>query len=70
MYNSVLETGLEIMEELDGNGIKQKGGEQYDLRLCQVTIRGFGPFSQLVTYPLDNRGLVLLRGEYKRWSNS
>jgi hypothetical protein len=33
------------------------------LRLASVTVEGFGPFGQpATTYPLDRRGLVLIRG--------
>jgi len=35
------------------------------LCLESVTIQGFGPFKDSVTYPLMNRGLVLLRGSNK-----
>jgi len=43
----------------DGGG---GGGNGADLQLHTVTLQGFGPFRESVTYPLLNRGLVLLRG--------
>jgi DNA repair exonuclease SbcCD ATPase subunit len=33
-----------------------------NFQLHSVTVQGFGPFSEKITYPLFNRGLVLLRG--------
>ena len=33
------------------------------LEFTSVTAKGFGPFLHSVTYPLSNRGLVLLRGD-------
>jgi DNA repair exonuclease SbcCD ATPase subunit len=33
-----------------------------NFQLHTVTVQGFGPFSDKVTYPLFNRGLVLVRG--------
>jgi hypothetical protein len=60
--NMLLKTGLGILEEINGEGVDQNCEEQFDLNLCRVKIQGFGPFRDAVTYPLDNRGLVLLRG--------
>jgi hypothetical protein len=36
-----------------------------DFHLISVTVQGFGPFRDEITYPLLNRGLVLLRGSNK-----
>lgn len=59
---SLLRSGLEILEEIDRDGTDSNQEQQFDLRLNQLTVHGFGPFRDSVTYPLDNRGLVLLRG--------
>jgi DNA repair exonuclease SbcCD ATPase subunit/DNA repair exonuclease SbcCD nuclease subunit len=61
-YKALLGSGLEILQELDEDGTNGKETDQFDLRLSQVTIHGFGPFRGSIVYPLDNRGLVLLRG--------
>lgn len=36
-----------------------------DFQLHSVTVQGFGPFRDEITYPLLNRGLVLVRGSNK-----
>jgi hypothetical protein len=67
-YESLLQAGMEILEEIDTNGMGLVNGLQYDLKLKRTTIHGFGPFVESVTYPLHNRGLVLLRGMLKTLS--
>ena len=71
-YESILQAGLEILSEIQSSSDAQEsqvflgtGGENLarELVLSKITIQGFGPFRQQVTYPLSNRGLVLLRGE-------
>ena len=55
--------GLELLDEVQ---IQDESSDQSpvlsDLQLASVTVEGFGPFKECVTYPLLNRGLVLLRG--------
>jgi Calcineurin-like phosphoesterase len=60
--------GLEILDQLDNGDIENKNGEKIllsgssSLELSSVSIIGFGPFRDQVTYPLSDRGLVLIRG--------
>jgi len=62
-HDALLEIGLEILEENETSmGGVQNRGIQYDLKLLSTSVTGFGPFEDTVTFPLDNRGLVLLRG--------
>ena len=63
-HDSLLGVGLEILEEIESStgGAIQNRGVQRDLRLTSTSVTGFGPFEDTITYPLDNRGLVLLRG--------
>ena len=55
--------GLELLEEKQS---QDEGSDDSstlsDLQLTSVTVQGFGPFKESTTYPLLNRGLVLLRG--------
>jgi DNA repair exonuclease SbcCD nuclease subunit len=63
---SLLRVGLGILEELEQESslpdVIQNRGAQMDLRLTSMSVAGFGPFEGTIQYPLDNRGLVLLRG--------
>lgn len=67
-HAALLQAGLEILESIEaGNGDEDVSTYradqlQYDLRLSSVSVQGFGPFQRKVTYPLGDRGLVLLRG--------
>jgi DNA repair exonuclease SbcCD nuclease subunit len=60
----ILEAGLEVLQELEAS--EEVRGEQSkevtDLALTKVSVEGFGPFRDKVTYPLSQRGLVLLKG--------
>ena len=67
--------GKEIMDEVAIAGVDMVTATTSELmsnstnepiagnfQLFSVSLRGFGPFYEKVTYPLFNRGLVLLRG--------
>lgn len=70
---------LDELQEIAGDGAGNGGGAAADdaarpynakatgtdFVLHSVTVQGFGPFRDRVTYPLLNRGLVLLRGANK-----
>lgn len=60
----LLEAGFEILQELETSEEVQseQSKEVTDLDLTKVSVEGFGPFREKVTYPLSNRGLVLLKG--------
>ncbi|CAJ1923078.1 unnamed protein product [Cylindrotheca closterium] len=62
--DSLLKEGLKLMEEIETNGGKlpEDSDAVTDLKLKSVSMEGFGPFQSRITYPLDNRGLVLLKG--------
>ena len=77
---SLLPVGLELLTEIDGNRTDEDNDDSSnfvatsiagrrwngtDLELLSVSVEGFGPFRQSVTYPLVDRGLVLLRGTNK-----
>ena len=60
----LLEAGFGILQELETSEEVQaeQSKEVTDLALTKVSVEGFGPFREKVTYPLSNRGLVLLKG--------
>lgn len=61
--DSLLEEGLKLMAEIETNGKRPEGSDAVtDLKLKSVSMEGFGPFQSRISYPLDNRGLVLLKG--------
>ena len=64
----ILQAGNEILDDL---GLLNDSGDENsqpttavttNLALDNITVEGFGPFRDSITYPLNNRGLVLLRG--------
>mmetsp|Transcript_9032 Transcript_9032/g.21479 ORF Transcript_9032/g.21479 Transcript_9032/m.21479 type:complete len:1288 (+) Transcript_9032:58-3921(+) len=60
---SLLTEGLKLMEEIETNGNRREDSDAVtDLKLKSVSMEGFGPFQSRISYPLDNRGLVLLKG--------
>lgn len=65
---SLLDAGLEILQDIQQETSSfsfdeiQNGAVQRDLRLTSLSVAGFGPFQDTIDYPLDDRGLVLLRG--------
>ena len=64
---ALLECGLEILEELqdeESSTTSQSMTDQRDLKLTGLSVSGFGPFEEEIDYPLDNRGMVLLRGKF------
>ena len=62
--DELLTHGLQVLDDLQVNATKssvfERGGA--DLQLHTVALQGFGPFREPVTYPLLDRGLVLIRG--------
>ena len=62
----LLTAGLSLLDELElseeMNGELDPPGNMTDLKLESVTLQGFGSFKNQVTYPLQGRGLVLIRG--------
>jgi hypothetical protein len=63
----LLPFGLELVEQVQDEEKIQTDQSSVvtDLQLTSMTLEGFGPFRETVTYPLFNRGLVLLRGTNK-----
>ena len=63
------QAGLLLIDELqtgdDATSIRDRNGKFTDLVIEEVTLQGFGPFKDKVTYPLKQRGLVLVRGTNK-----
>ena len=66
---ALLKAGLDILDELEETfssssspGAIRSRETQRDLRLTSMSVTGFGPFEDTIEYPLDDRGLVLLRG--------
>jgi DNA repair exonuclease SbcCD nuclease subunit len=60
----LLPAGLEMVEAVQDEEKIQSDRSSVvtDLQMMSMTLEGFGPFRESVTYPLCNRGLVLLRG--------
>lgn len=62
----LLKAGLSLLDELELseelNGALDASGNMTDLTLESVSLQGFGSFKDQVTYPLEGRGLVLVRG--------
>ena len=66
-FNELLAAGQSMIEESKDNedATDDESITRMDfinLIFDQVSIQGFGPFESEVTYPLDQRGLVLVRG--------
>ncbi|GKY91347.1 hypothetical protein MPSEU_000106900 [Mayamaea pseudoterrestris] len=62
---ALLASGLELLDSVTEDNEKIKidaWEERTELNFDSVTLEGFGPFRTKQTYPLRNRGLVLLRG--------
>lgn len=57
----VTKAGLDILEEVGGK-VSSVSGKDVIMKWQTVTLRGFGPFEDTITYPLSNRGLVLITG--------
>lgn len=68
----LLDAGMNIVEEVLAttsvasamNRIGMGAGGPIDLKFSNVTVSGFGPFKKSLTWPLLDRGLVLLRGNH------
>jgi len=64
----VVEAGNKILDELglindsDEANLQPTSAATTMLSLDNITVGGFGPFKDSLTYPLKDRGLVLLRG--------
>ena len=64
----ILKAGNAILDDLGLSESSSEGDAQNNsfnathLSLDEITVEGFGPFKDSVTYPLGDRGLVLLRG--------
>lgn len=65
----LLEAGNNLLEELgipkdvnDNEADTRESNQSTKLSLDEITVEGFGPFKESTTYPLNDRGLVLLRG--------
>jgi DNA repair exonuclease SbcCD nuclease subunit len=60
--------GLQILEELESDNNSSKASDSgmlatpTNLQFDSVSVEGYGPFPNRVQYPLNDRGLVLLRG--------
>ena len=56
--------GLEVLKEVaESSDLADSAGRGFtDLALDTVSVEGFGPFRDKATYPLKDRGLVLLKG--------
>lgn len=64
---ALLAVGLQILEEIECDesySSTSSVAAQRELRLTRLSVNGFGPFEETIDYPLDNRGLVLLRGRF------
>ena len=65
----LLRAGLSLVESLGSEfeGPQNMANDDHhangaSLEFASVTAKGFGPFADTITYPLSDRGLVLLRG--------
>ena len=65
----LLTTGLELLEDMESDNetlsITEQRNTTTELRLEAVHVQGFGPFKDLISYPLLDRGLVLVQGSNK-----
>ena len=61
----LLKAGMQLLEEIEASDESSSSNVLTDIKLCSVSLEGFGPFKDRVTYPLLDRGLVLLRGTNK-----
>jgi DNA repair exonuclease SbcCD nuclease subunit len=62
---TLVSAGLDILDDIESDMSQlsvQPGESNSALSLQELTVEGFGPFKERLTYPLANRGLVLLRG--------
>ena len=67
---NVIEIGNKILDELDDGSSEIKDRDESILNARknamldfeEISIEGFGPFKEKVTYPLKERGLVLVKG--------
>jgi hypothetical protein len=66
----LMEAGSAMLDEMeeksdsspDDDLIDKGSRSSTNLSLDTVTVEGFGPFQECISYPLNDRGLVLLRG--------
>ena len=68
MKTELHEAGLELLQEIDEDEKESRGSTlptaaaAINLQFDSISVEGYGPFPNRVEYPLNNRGLVLLRG--------
>jgi hypothetical protein len=68
---ALLRAGLQVLDKIDerddeeDSPVETSRQSVVNLQLHNVKIEGFGPFHKAVSYPLHNRGLVLVRGTNK-----
>ena len=66
--DSLVQEGSEILQEIQDESspfpMAQGRETRKDLRLTSLSVSGFGPFEDSIEYPLNDRGMVLLRGEF------
>jgi DNA repair exonuclease SbcCD ATPase subunit/DNA repair exonuclease SbcCD nuclease subunit len=58
----LLQEGMLLLDEMEVSAESSTGYILANIDFSFVSLEGFGPFKSPVTYPLINRGLVLLRG--------
>lgn len=68
LHAQVLAEGRDTLARVMGTDAGAKAGSRIsgtstkDLHLDSVSLRNFGPFAEKLSYPLSQRGLVLIRG--------
>lgn len=66
----IIEAGNNILDELDDGSVEMKESDESVINsrknamldFDEISIEGFGPFKEPVSYPLKERGLVLVKG--------
>ena len=59
---NALSEGLALLESLAQEGVGEAERPPTHVRFSSVTVEGFGPFANEVTYPLENRGVRMVTG--------
>jgi hypothetical protein len=62
---TLISVGLDVLNDIESDAVPERvqlGESNLALELEELTVEGFGPFQERLSYPLANRGLVLLRG--------
>ena len=55
-------SGREVIHEIEGENDNEVKSVSSGISLETITVEGYGPFQDSITYPLKDRGLILLRG--------